>query len=75
MSQHTRRVRHGVLRGDRVATLAGGRVPPANLENAAVLAEWSKSYATKTYHDDEDLMLAEAGLDSYCEGLAEDDRI
>jgi hypothetical protein len=78
-----------------LATLADGRVPAAKLENAAVLAQWSKSYATKAYHlaktagllkaqrpsapvgcsDYEDLMLAEAGLDSYCEGLAQDDRI
>ena len=78
-----------------LATLADDRVPSAKLDNAAVLAEWSKSYATKAYHlaktagllkaprpnapigrsDDEDLMLAEAGLDSYREGLAEDDRI
>lgn len=78
-----------------LATLADGRLPSAKLDNAAVLAQWSKSYATKAYHlaktagllraqrpsapigrsDDEDLMLAEAGLDSYCEGLARDDRI
>lgn len=79
-----------------LAMLADGRDhSPAKLENVAVLAQWSKSYATKAYHlaktagllkaqrpsarvgrsDAEDLMLAEAGLDSYCEGLAQDDRI
>jgi hypothetical protein len=77
-----------------LATLADGRLPSAKLENAAVLAQWSKSYATKAYHlaktagllkarrpsapvgrsDDEDLVLAEAGLESYAEGLAQDDR-
>jgi len=78
-----------------LATLADGRLPSAKPENAAVLAQWSKSYATKAYHlaktagllkarrpsapvgrsDDEDFMLADAGLNSYCEGLAQDDRI
>ena len=78
-----------------LAALADGRTPSAKLENVAILAHWSKSYAVKAYHlakatgllktvrpsrpvgrsdDEEDLVLAEAGLDSYSAGLAQEDR-
>ena len=77
-----------------MTALANGRTTASKLENVAMLAHWSKSYAVQAYHsskligllntakpngqvgmgEEEDLALADAGLDNYAEMLRQDDR-